>query len=80
MAAGLNCDCASGLNPQKRNTEDTKNHREPRRNRQFTFRRRSLFYFVRPSVLSVAFLRVLCVKFRKAQTKVCAPRKYFDRE
>src|ERR1700682_5681277 len=42
-------------------------HREPRRNRSFPFRRLFLSFSTKPSVLSVAFLRVLCVKFRKLQ-------------
>jgi hypothetical protein len=53
MAAGLNCDCASGLNPQKRNTEDTKNHREPQRNSSAAHSRLFRIFFTRPSVFSV---------------------------
>src|SRR6267143_184254 len=57
----------SALNSEKRNTEDTKMHGEPQRNRPSAFRRPILFISSRASVLSVAFLDVLCVKFRKAQ-------------
>ena len=76
MAAGQNYDCASAtaltgkdccapvLNPEKHNTEDTKNHREPQRNPPVSPRRLFRVFSTKPSVLSVAFLRVLCVKFR----------------
>src|SRR6266446_1129358 len=56
-----------GLNSEKFNTEDTKGHREPQRNWPFFFRRPLFSVSSKPSVLSVVFLRVLCVKFRKAQ-------------
>src|SRR5712692_9678093 len=62
---------SSVLNSEKRNTEDAKNHREPQRNQPFPFHHVLIVCSIRPSVLSVAFLRVLCVKFRKAQRK-CA--------
>src|SRR6266404_3009604 len=57
------------INPEKLNTEDTKDHREPQRNRIFFFRRLSFPLPSKPSVISVAFLCVLCVNFRKARTK-----------
>jgi hypothetical protein len=57
---------------QKLNTEGTEEIRGPQRNRRFSLGR-LLF-----SVFSVAFLCVLCVKFRNAQTEVRAPCKHFD--
>src|SRR5882672_2137087 len=77
-AGSLNSSTFSALNSEKRNTEDTKPHGEPRRILSFYFRRLCLFFSSRPSVLSVVFLCVLCVKFRKAHSKMCAPYKYFD--
>src|SRR5712664_3607617 len=44
-------------------TEDTKKHREPQRNQPAAFSRLYLFFSCKPSVLSVAFLRALCVEF-----------------
>src|ERR1700704_4820837 len=55
----------SGLNSEKRNTEYAKNYREPQRNRSFSFRHLFLSFSSNPSALSVVFLGVLCVKFRK---------------
>jgi hypothetical protein len=66
------------LNSEKHNTEDTKNHRAPRRNRPAALSRLSRIFSTRPSVLSVDFLCVLCVKFRKARPKMCAASKHFD--
>src|SRR6266404_2817139 len=62
----------------KAQPEATKNHREQQRNWPFAFRFVSLAITARPSVLSVGFLRVLCVKFRKARPTICAPCKHFD--
>ncbi len=62
---------------EKLNTEDTEYPRAPQRNRGSIFRR-LVVWLLRPSVLFVAFLLVLCVKFRKAQIKVCPPCKHFD--
>jgi hypothetical protein len=62
------------LIPKSSTHED---HREPQRNRIFFFRRLLLFFSTPPSVLSVAFLGVLCVKFRRAQPKMCAPCEHF---
>src|SRR5882762_8167842 len=64
----------SALNSEKRNTEDTENHREPQRKRPFSSRRLLFFFSNSPSVFSVAFLCVLCVKFRKARSITYAPR------
>ncbi len=57
----------SVLNSEKRNTEYAKNYRDPQRNRSFSFRHLFLSFSINPSALSVVFLGVLCVKFRKAQ-------------
>src|SRR6266566_4340345 len=54
----------SVLNSEKRNTEDTKIHGEPQRNRPAAFSRLFLILSREPSVHSVGFFRVLCVKFR----------------
>jgi hypothetical protein len=55
----------SAGNSEKLNTEDTESHRGPQRNQPFSYRRPFLTYSSNPSVHSVAFLCVLCVKFRK---------------
>jgi len=52
------------LNSEKRNTEDRMTHGEPKRNRPAAFSRLFLILSREPSVHSVGFLRVLCVKFR----------------
>src|SRR6267143_7290245 len=59
----------SALNSEKRDTDDTENHREPQRNRPFTSRRLLFSISGNPSVFSVAFFCDLCVKFRKARPK-----------
>ncbi len=68
----------SALNAEKHNTEVTKHHRGPQRNRPYSFRHQLFSVSSKPSVRSVAFLRVLCVKFRKAQLKMRTPCKQFD--
>jgi hypothetical protein len=65
MAAGLNYECAPLLNPEKRNTEVTKNQREPQRKPATSPGPPFRTLCTKPSVPSVAFLCVLCVKFRK---------------
>src|SRR6266576_886098 len=52
------------LNSERLNTEDTMSHREPQRNRPFSPGRLFIIFSIRFSVHSVAFLGVLCVKFR----------------
>src|SRR6266576_294359 len=52
---------------KKLNTEGAKDHGEPQRNRSAALSGVSRTFSAKLSVLSVAFLRVLCVKFRKAQ-------------
>jgi hypothetical protein len=51
--------------------------REQQRNGPYPFRHLALFISTRPSVFFVAFLSVLCVKFRKAQPKMHSPCKHF---
>jgi hypothetical protein len=65
----------SVFDPEKCNTEGTKSAREPQRNRLAAFSRH---FFIRFPVLSVAFLRVLWVKFRRAQPKTSRPCAHFD--
>jgi len=60
---------------EKRNTEDTENHRVPQRKRPFSSHRQLFSFSGNLSVFSVAFLCVLCVKFRKARSITHAPRR-----
>src|SRR6267143_241451 len=59
--------CVSAFSGFKFRKAQHRGHREPQRNWPFFFRRQLFSVSREPSVLSVAFLRVLCVKFQKTQ-------------